>query len=80
MNAILEHIHGVFDDMLRTTKLDLSEGVNNNAIDISTTVAVWASHFTHHTVLQSKPGADIIGQDMLFEIPYIADWTEKGKY
>ena len=34
---------------------------------------------THHTVLNSTPGAVIFGRDMLFDIPYIADWTKIGQ-
>ena len=39
----------------------------------------WAIRSTHHTVLGSTPGAAIFGRDMLFDIPYLADWTEIGK-
>ncbi len=33
-NAILEHIHAVFTNMLRTAKLDMAESVNTSDIDI----------------------------------------------
>ena len=33
----------------------------------------WAICSTYHTVLKAAPGAAIFGQDMLFDIPYIAD-------
>jgi hypothetical protein len=29
-----------------------------------------------HTVLKASPGAAIFGQDMLFYIPFIADWQK----
>ena len=32
-----------------------------------------------HMVLKTVPGAAIFGQDMMFDIPYIADWTDIGK-
>ena len=39
----------------------------------------WAIFSTHHTVLGTFPGSTIFGRDMLFDIPYLADWTEIGK-
>ncbi len=35
---------------------------------------------TYHTVLKASPGAAIFGQDMLFDIPFIADWQKIGEY
>jgi hypothetical protein len=31
-------------------------------------------------VLKASPGAAIFGQDMLFDIPFIADWQKIGKH
>jgi hypothetical protein len=31
-------------------------------------------------VLKAFPGAAIFGQDMLFDIPFIADWQKIGGY
>ena len=39
----------------------------------------WAICSTHHTVLGTTPGAAIFSRDMLFDIPYIADWSKIGK-
>jgi hypothetical protein len=33
-----------------------------------------------HTVLKVSPGAAIFGQDMLFDIPFIADWQKIGEH
>ncbi len=38
----------------------------------------WAIHSTYHTVLEASPGAAIIGHDMLFNIPFVADWQKIG--
>jgi hypothetical protein len=35
---------------------------------------------TYHTVLKASPGAAIFGRDMLFDIPYLADWNKIGEY
>jgi hypothetical protein len=32
----------------------------------------------YNTVLKSTPWAAIFGRDMLFDIPYMADWNEIG--
>jgi hypothetical protein len=72
-NAILEHMHAVFTNMLHTAELDMAESVNASDIDIFIADATWAIRSTHHTVLKASPGAAIFGQDMLFDIPFIAD-------
>ncbi len=49
-------------------------------IDVFLSDAAWAVHSTYHTVLKASPGAAIFGQDMLFDIPFIADWQKIGEY
>ena len=78
-NTILERIHGVFTDMLRTSNLDMQDTVNAEMIDDFLVNAAWAIRSTYHTVLKSSPGAAVFGRDMLFDIPYIADWTAIGQ-
>jgi hypothetical protein len=39
----------------------------------------WAICSTYHTVLKASPGAAIFGQDMLFNIPFMADWQKIGE-
>ena len=78
-NAILERIHGVLGNMMRTAGLDMSDTVTEDMIDDFLTNAAWALRSTYHTVLKSSPGAAIFGRDMLFDIPYLADWTEIGR-
>jgi hypothetical protein len=60
--------------MLRTSKLDMAETVKTSDIDIFLSDAAWAICSTHHTVLKASPGEAIFGQDMLFDILFIADW------
>jgi hypothetical protein len=64
-NAILEHIHTVFTNLLRTAKLNTAKLVN--ASDFLADAA-WAICSTYHTVLKASPGAAIFGQEMLFDI------------
>jgi hypothetical protein len=60
-NAILEHMHAVFTNMLRTAELDMEQSVNASGIDIFIADAAWAICSTHHTVLKVLPGAAIFG-------------------
>jgi hypothetical protein len=80
VNAILECIHAVFTNMLHTAELDTANSVNASDINIFLSDAAWAICSTHHTVLNASPGAAIFGQDMLFEILFIADWKKIGEH
>jgi hypothetical protein len=66
--------------MLCTAELDMAELVNASDIDIFLADAGWAIRSTHHTVLNASPGAAIFGQDMLFDISFIADWKTIGEH
>merc|ERR1712173_79562 len=33
----------------------------------------------YHTVLDTSPGAALFGRDMLYDIPYLADWNAIGQ-
>jgi hypothetical protein len=66
--------------MLCTAKLDMAELVNASDIDIFLADAAWAICSTHHTVLKASPGVAIFGCDMLFDIPFIADWKTIGEH
>ena len=78
-NAVLERIHEVFGNMMRTSGINNSEVVDARLIDDFITNAAWAIRSTYHTVLRATPGAAIFGRDMLFDIPFLADWTEIGR-
>jgi hypothetical protein len=62
--------------MLRTSKLDMAKMVKASDIDIFLSDAAWAIRSTYHTVLKASPGAAIFGQDMLFDILFIANWQK----
>jgi hypothetical protein len=65
--------------MLRTSELDMAETVKASDIDVFFSDAAWAVCSTYHTVLKASPGAEIFGGDMLFDIPFIADWQKIGE-
>ena len=78
-NAILERVHGVFGDMLRTSGLENGETIDGHRLDQFITDAAWAIRSTYHTVLKATPGEAVFGRDMLFDIPFVADWSEIGR-
>jgi hypothetical protein len=66
--------------MLCTSELDMAETVKPGDIDVFLSDAAWAVCSTYHTVLKASPGAAIFGRDMLFDIPFIADWQKIGEH
>ena len=54
----------------------MADSVTPNDDNVFLDNAAWAIRSTYHTVLKASPGAAIFGQDMLFDIPFIADWNK----
>jgi hypothetical protein len=80
VNAILECLHEILGQMLRTSKLDMAETITPDDVNVFLDNAAWAICSTYHTVLETSPGVAIFGRDMLFDIPFIADWNKIGDY
>ena len=66
--------------MLHTAELDMANTVVTSDIDAFLTDTAWAICSTFHTVLKASPGAAIFGWDMLFDIPFLADWNKIGEH
>ncbi len=66
--------------MMHTSELDMADSVDPADIDRFIDNAAWAIPSTYHTVLKASPGAAIFRQDMLFDIPFVADWKQIGDY
>jgi hypothetical protein len=64
--------------MLCTAELDMADSVTSDDANVFLDNAAWAIRSTYHTVLKASPGAAIFGQDMLFDIPFVADWRKIG--
>ena len=64
--------------MLRTAELDMAGTIPEEDVSTFLDDAFWAIRTTHHTVLKASPGAAIFGRDMLFDIPFVADWHKLG--
>jgi hypothetical protein len=78
-SSILEHVHQVLEQMLCTAELDMAKSVTTNDVDVFLDNAAWAICSTYHTVIKSSPGAAIFGCNMLFNIPFVADWHKIGE-
>ena len=65
---------------MRTAELDMADSVDEEDLEDFIDNASWALRSTYHTVLKASPGAAISGQDMLFDVPFIADWNKIGDY
>ncbi len=65
---------------MHTSELDMTDSVEPADIDTFIDNAAWAICSTYHTVLKASPGAAIFGRDMLFDIPFVADWKQIGDY
>jgi hypothetical protein len=66
--------------MMRTAEIDMADSVHLADIDSFIDNAVWAIRSTYNTELKASPGAAIFGRDMLFDIPFVADWHKIGDY
>ncbi len=66
--------------MLCTAELDMAKPVTPNDINVFLDNAAWAICSFYHTVLKASPGTAIFGHDMLFDIPFIANWNKIEDY
>ena len=62
------------------SEIDTAETVTESDTADFLTNAAWAVHSTYHTVLKTSQGAAIFGRDLLFDVPFIADWSKIGEY
>ncbi len=65
--------------MLCTAELDMADSVTSDDVNVFLDNAAWAIRSTYHRVLKDSPGAAIFGRDMLFNIPFVADWCKIGE-
>ena len=66
--------------MMCTVVLDVANSVDPSDIDNFLNNVTWAICSTYHIVLKATPGLAIFGWDMLFNIPFMANWTKVGDY
>jgi hypothetical protein len=66
--------------MLRTADIDMAPTITESDIADFLTNAAWAVRSTYHTVLKTSPGAAIFVRDILFDVPFLADWSKIGAH
>ena len=74
-NSVIERIHQVVGDSLRTFALDEQNLTNNNPFEPFLTSVAYAIRSTYHTTLQATPGQLVFGRDMILPIRFKADWA-----
>jgi hypothetical protein len=60
-NAILELLHQVLGQMLRTAEIDTAKSVTPDDVDVFLYNMAWEICSTYHSVLEASPGAAIFG-------------------
>ena len=75
-NAILERVHQVLGNQLRTFELDKQELPEENPFEPFLTATAYAIRSTYHTTLQATPGQLVFGRDMILPIQFKADWAQ----
>jgi hypothetical protein len=80
-NAIIERVHKVVNDMLRS--FDLENNHENleedNPFDYFLQSTAWAIRSTYHTTLQTTPCQLVFGRDMIHNIAFRANWDQIQK-
>jgi hypothetical protein len=64
--------------MLRTAELDMADSVTPNEVNVFLDNGTWVICSTYHMVLKASPGAANFGCNMVFDIPFVADWHKIG--
>jgi hypothetical protein len=77
-NAIIEQVHKVVNDMLRSFDLENNhenlEKQEDNPFDYFLQSTAWAIRSTYHTTLQATPCQLVFGRDMIHNIAFRANW------
>jgi len=73
-NAVIERVHGVIGDMIRTFDMSRINELDNDPFEGFVSAICWAIRSTYHTTLKATPGQLVFGRDMIFNIRHEADW------
>jgi hypothetical protein len=74
-NSIIERIHNVVNDMLRSFDLEKENLEEDNPFDYFLQSTAWAIRSTYHTTLKATPCELEFGRDMIHNITFKADWN-----
>jgi hypothetical protein len=77
-NGIIERIHQVVGNALRTYKLEAVDRDDDDSNPWSAYLAsvAWAVRSTYHTVLNTTLGQLVFGRDIVLPIQFQADWAQ----
>jgi len=75
-NGVIERVHQVLGNALRTFELEERELDISNPWDKFLTAAAYAIRSTHHTTLQASPAQLVFQRNMLLPVKFVADWTQ----
>ena len=73
-NSILERIHQVIANMIRTYELENVYMDKQDPWSGIIAATCFAIRSTYHTTLQATPGQLVFGRDMIFNIKHEANW------
>jgi hypothetical protein len=74
-NGIIERIHQVVGNSLRTFELESAELNDEDPWAVHLASVAWAVRSTYHTVLEASPGQLVFGRDMVLPIQFQVDWA-----
>ena len=74
-NGIIERVHQVLGNALRTFELENRELDENDPWRPFLSAVAWAIRSTYHTTLEATPGQLVFGRDMLLPLSFKADWA-----
>jgi hypothetical protein len=75
-NAIIERVHQVLGNQLRTFELEKQKLPKENPFEPFLTATAYAIRSTYHTTLQATPGQLVFGRDMILPIQFKANWAQ----
>jgi len=75
-NSIVERIHQVLGNALRTAKMQTKDLDKRYPFDEFLSAAAYAIRCTYHTTLKATPGQLVFGRDMYLPTKFVADWAQ----
>ena len=73
-NSIIERVHQVLGNMLRTFELEEQELETRDPFSSVLSAAAYAIRSTYHTTLEATPAELVFGRNMFLPVQFKADW------